>query len=96
MKVISQWFLWVCLLPASEGLKSSIGRAVHAQCYVSGNAEFGIAIPERSKCLPQENGGLLRVICVFLEKVGPCRRAPPYGGVLAGTRTVGAVPPARN
>lgn len=32
----------------------------------------------------------------FSGKGGPCRRAPPYGGVLAGTRTVGAAPPARN
>lgn len=32
----------------------------------------------------------------FSGKGGPCRRAPHYGGVLAGTRTVGAVPPARN
>ncbi len=41
--------------------------------------------------------GIAEVYMSFSEnKVGLCRRAPPYGGVLAGTRTVGAVPPARN
>lgn len=95
MKVISQWFLWVYLLPASAELGIGGSRAVHAQCYVSGNAEFGNAFSERGGCLLQKKRGLLRVLWAFMGRGGLVPACPTYGGVLAGTRTVGAVPPAQ-